>query len=294
MDAQLTTTPPFSAPKSTNDRFPFIPRAARLAFRAANAVSPDIAAEVARNIFFHPPRTPILADQLRVLRQAQPGHLDLRGSRIRFYTWGQGPAVLLLHGWGGHSGQMTEFVAPLVKAGYRAVAVDARGHGRSSGRLSSLVHFADTIQAAALAAGPFHAVIAHSMGAAAVTRALKHGLTTNRVVLIAAPARLTRFWGAFRSGLGVPDDVWHRMTVRAERWLKVRFADLQPVDAAPRMKTAALILHGQRDRTTPLGEGRELAAAWPGATFHAIETGHLSILRDWRAILASLDFIKAG
>ncbi len=82
--------------------------------------------------------------------------LDLDGRKFAAYSWGDGPTVLLVHGWSGNAGQMAEFVAPLTRAGFRAVAIDLPAHGASGGGLSSVVHFARAIWAAAEHFGPVH------------------------------------------------------------------------------------------------------------------------------------------
>jgi len=293
MDARAAEQPAIGQNNSTSDRAIIrIPAVIRFGFQTISRISPKLAAEAARQIFFRPPRVAYRGEQHAVLANAQQGFLDLRKGRVRVYCWGDGPAVLLLHGWGGHSGQMTEFVAPLTKAGYRIVAIDAPAHGQSSGRLSSIIHFADAIAAAASSAGPLHAIIAHSLGTTAAVHALTNGLTVRRAVFLAPQARLTGYWQAFRQSLGMSEPVWQRMTAISENWLKVRFADLHPADIAPRMKTPVLILHGTSDRMTPVAQGKELAALWPDAEFQAVEAGHLSILRDWRVVLSSLEFIK--
>lgn len=293
MTSQAATSPLPSAEKSTNGRSVIrVPSALKIGFRLASAVSPELGAELARRIFFTPPRTPWRDEQQQILARAQQGELTLRRGRMRVYHWGEGPTVLLVHGWGGHAGQMTEFVAPLMRAGLRVVAIDGLGHGKSGGRLSSLVHFAEGIEAAARATGPLHGAIAHSLGAAGLVMAMKQGIAVRRAVFVSPQARLTGVWSHFRESLGMSDEVWRRLTAKSERWLKVRFADLHPADAAPRMTAPALILHGQADRISPVSEGETLAALWPGAQFRPLDAGHLSILRDWRAVLASAEFLK--
>ncbi|MBD2869105.1 alpha/beta fold hydrolase [Paenibacillus arenilitoris] len=60
------------------------------------------------------------------------GWLERDGARIWYATYGSGPAVILLHGGLGHSGNWGYQVPSLVRSGYRAVLVDSRGHGRST------------------------------------------------------------------------------------------------------------------------------------------------------------------
>src|SRR3954451_4691237 len=58
-------------------------------------------------------------------------HVPGRGELFVRDTGGDGPAVLLLHGWM-FSADLNWFpvYAPLAEAGYRVLAIDHRGHGR--------------------------------------------------------------------------------------------------------------------------------------------------------------------
>ncbi|MCR6672077.1 alpha/beta fold hydrolase [Devosia ginsengisoli] len=60
------------------------------------------------------------------------GHLAHDGADIWYVSIGQGQPVILLHGGLGHSGNWSHQAAALVAAGYRAILVDSRGHGRST------------------------------------------------------------------------------------------------------------------------------------------------------------------
>lgn len=295
MDARIADQAFPSPQKSTNDRSILrFPSTLKAAYQAVSRLSPGLGAEITRQLFFRPPRLPYRPEQSAVLALAHLATLQVRHRRLQTYCWGEGPAVLLLHGWGGHAGQMTEFVAPLTKAGFKVIALDAPAHGRSAGRLSSIVHFGDAIQAAAATFGPLHAVVAHSMGAAATTHVLGKGLPLQRAVFVAPQAQLTGYWTLFRQTLGVTDDVWEIMRARTERWLKVRYEQLHPAVIAPRMKMPLLILHGTADRMTPISEGEALASLWPGAEFRALDGGHLGILRDSQALLAATDFVRGA
>jgi pimeloyl-ACP methyl ester carboxylesterase len=60
------------------------------------------------------------------------GHLQHEGARIWYSTYGSGPAVILLHGGLGHSGNWGYQVPALIDSGYRVILIDSRGHGRST------------------------------------------------------------------------------------------------------------------------------------------------------------------
>lgn len=60
------------------------------------------------------------------------GFIENEGARIWYASYGSGAPVILLHGGLGHSGNWGYQVPALVTAGYRAILIDSRGHGRST------------------------------------------------------------------------------------------------------------------------------------------------------------------
>jgi len=73
------------------------------------------------------------------------GYAESSGARIWYASMGQGPAVVLLHGGMGNAGNWGFQVPALIAAGYRVIAIDSRGQGRSSndGRPYSYAQMAD-------------------------------------------------------------------------------------------------------------------------------------------------------
>ncbi|MFT4185020.1 MAG: alpha/beta hydrolase [Rhizobium sp.] len=63
---------------------------------------------------------------------AVEGHVEHDGVRIWYAAYGAGRPVILLHGGLGNSGNWGHQVPALVEAGYRVIAIDSRGHGRST------------------------------------------------------------------------------------------------------------------------------------------------------------------
>jgi pimeloyl-ACP methyl ester carboxylesterase len=62
----------------------------------------------------------------------EQGYVENEGARIWWASYGDGISVILLHGGLGNSGNWGYQVPALVKAGYRAILIDSRGHGRST------------------------------------------------------------------------------------------------------------------------------------------------------------------
>jgi pimeloyl-ACP methyl ester carboxylesterase len=282
--------------KSTTDRVRPIPVPPwlRAGMKMGSTLAPGATARLAQKLFFTPPRARVRDEERAVLARGEVFALTAGGQRVVGRAWGEGPTVLLVHGWGGHSGQMTTLVDPIVAAGFRAVAIDLPGHGESAGRVSSVVHFAAALARAAALFGPVHGLVAHSFGAAASTYALSSGLAAGRVVFFSPPARFESFWKRFRVGAGLSDEMMQRMLHEAEGWLKIRFDGLSPIDLASRMTAPLLVFHDPEDRETSFEEGAELARRWPGAELRRVEKlGHLRILRDARCVSEAVDFLRS-
>jgi pimeloyl-ACP methyl ester carboxylesterase len=258
-----------SRPKeSTNVRAPWWEAALRRGFRTVGPWAPRSAARLAEAVFFTAPRGRS-ARMEAALATGRRKDLLCQGRRIATWRWGSGPRIVLLHGWGGRAGQLGAFVAPLVKSGYEVVALDAPGHGQSGGRLTSMVDFA-----------------------AATSFALTRGLRVERAVFIGPPAGPADWTRLFAERLTVPASVMDLMRDRAERRLGVLWTDLDVIAMAPRQRIPLLVVHDDGDREVPVGDGRAIAAAWPGATFLGTTgLGHRRILRDERILQTTVDFL---
>jgi pimeloyl-ACP methyl ester carboxylesterase len=271
-----------------------VPPWLRTGMRVASTLAPGAAARLARKLFFTPRRARLRDEEREVLARGELFTLAVEGRRVVGRAWGEGPTVLLVHGWGGHSGQLTPFVDPAVAAGFRVVALDLPGHGESAGSVSSLVHFATALVQAAALFRPVRGLVAHSFGAAASTYALSSGLSVGRAVFFAPPAGFESFWLRFQAGVGVSQPIMDRMIHEAEGWLNVRFDAIAPAGLAPRMTAPLLVLHDPEDREVPFAEGAGLARRWPGAELRsAAGLGHLRILRDERCVAAAVGFLAA-
>lgn len=66
------------------------------------------------------------------LPASRTGTVETAGARIWYADIGSGPPVILLHGGMGNANQWGHQVPALIAAGYRVVAIDSRGHGRST------------------------------------------------------------------------------------------------------------------------------------------------------------------
>jgi alpha-beta hydrolase superfamily lysophospholipase len=258
--------------------------ALRAAFASLERTAPDVGARIAERLWFTVPS----GGAIRSPQGGRPFEVRTRGRELRGWIWGSGPTVYLVHGWGGHAGQLASFVRPLVTAGFTVVAHDAPSHGASgpghAGRGSSdIIEFAQSLDAVAAEHGPAHAVIGHSMGAMAAVLAMQHGwLGAERLVMIAPMVDVRDAFPVFGARLGLGERTLRRLARRVERRVAMPLDSFDLAALAPRLQpTSLLAVHDRDDRETPYTTTEALVARWPDAellTTHGL--GHRRILRD--------------
>jgi len=272
-------------------------RAASLVISILSGVSKKLAARCAEALFRTPPAQAPTRGELAWLVRGRRRDIRLGGGSLATWTWGSegSPAVLLVHGWGGHAGRLTAFVGPLLEAGFAVVAIDAPAHGSSAGRRATLPDFGRAVLAAARELGPFSGVIAHSMGAAGAALAIRDGFAPSRAVFLAPPADPEEFGHRFARALGLRPDVRDAMKARLERRYATRWPELKLIACAPKPALPLLIFHDLRDTAVPLSDGGAILLAWRGATIVRTRgLGHHKILRDPAVVRAAVSYIARG
>lgn len=214
-------------------------------------------------------------------------------------SWGDGPPVLLAHGWEGRGTQMGALATGLAAGGQRAVTYDAPGHGDSEGRHSSLRQFADGVAAMVEAVGPLAGFVGHSFGAAGVCFALLRGQVqaeqVGRLVFLAPPGDLHRFIRFFERMLGLGARVAAGYEAGLERMLGVPWSEARHCTTRAACPLPLLVLHDEDDRDTPLEDAREVADAWPDSRLIVTRgLGHRRILRDPSVVAQVSEFLAFG
>jgi pimeloyl-ACP methyl ester carboxylesterase len=243
--------------------------------------APDTASRVAADLFMKPRRYAAPERERALMEGATPFDVATSDGRIQAWRWGEGPAVILVHGWEGRGSQLAPLAQPLASRGLSIVTFDAPGHGASDGTRSSLPQFLAALQAVAGSTGELQGIAAHSFGCAAATLALREGLEARRVVYFAPPIDPSDYTGRFGEALGLTDAVVDRMRFRIEQRFRRKWSDYSLAALAPAMTARLLVVHDTTDRETYWSEGAALAEAWPGARMITTQgLGHRRILRD--------------
>lgn len=241
----------------------------------------------------------------------------VRGVRLRYFEGGEGPSILLLHGFGGAAWNFTELAELL--PGRRLLIPDLPGHGKSDPLPApSIPAFADTM--AGLLDEPA-AVVGHSMGGVVALRLAERRPDLVQSLVLAAPAGISSSSRAATITLGLagivkPAKIAGRRVdriARSPRLKQLVFGRLEvanakalseaavhgflqgpalhtdtlgaglalarddPRQSLDRVGVPALVLFGARDRQVPLADGFEYARRLHAPLRVIADCGHLLI-----------------
>jgi len=274
----------------------------RLFLRLLSVVAPGRAAAIGGRLWFAIPRPRINDGAIGFLRTGERFDVDVGGTRVAAWRWGErnGPLVLLMHGWGGYGAQLRSFVEPLTRAGHQVLTFDAASHGASGPsqlgpRHATLFDFANAMLALSRDTREIAGVIAHSGGCAAAAWALvtHPAWPVRRMVFIAPFGGAARYMKIFQETLGLSDAAMQRFRETTERQFRFRWADFEVPAMAARVKTPPLlVIHDRDDRETAWSDGAEIAAAWREASLETTTgLGHHRILREPAVVESAVRFL---
>jgi pimeloyl-ACP methyl ester carboxylesterase len=247
--------------------------------------------------FFSPSQYEVKLRDRKIIDQGNNYRLPFDDGELAVTTWGDnGPAVLLMHGWGGACAQMTGFVEPLLAAGYRVVAFDQPAHGESDGRMTNILEISPTMDLIAKEEGPFETVIAHSFGTLVtsyvlVNRDFPH---PSRLIYLGSFNRLLDSLPRFQVLANLPDAIVDglRDMIYANFGKDVLDA-IWNEKMTQRIEVPALMFHDIADNVTPIEDSRAIDRVWKSARL--IETeglGHRGALQSAEVHKQVVEFLK--
>ena len=209
--------------------------------------------------------------------------------------------IFVLHGIRDHKENLRHWAEHLSEAGYRAVLVDSRGHGHSTGdwltygvfESHDLSQLVDGLHLD----GPI-GVMGVSYGGATAVEWAGREPRVRAAVAVAPFASLRDI---------VP--IYTPRTIPIVGWLVPRFVQMRTVDAAGRLAgfdpdaaspvaaarathTPILLIHGKSDTTVPLHQSELIAAGAPSVTLTALDAqDHDHISGDARLWPLALEFV---
>lgn len=259
--------------------------------------SPDLAARTLLFFFSITGRKAVHFREDRLLQETRRGRVESGGHRIRTYTWGESERrILLTHGWQSRGTALRYFVPILLSRGFQVVALDAPGHGESSGFRMVLPGYAEAIREVDRVLGPFEGAITHSFGGRALTYALgflAHDWKLRRIVMLSAPMSLSGIFMEFFERLGIPEAIREATRRRGRHVLRRPIEESEIYNLGSRLQADLLLIHDTQDEVVPLDEARRIHTSLPGSRLHVTEGfGHYRQAKAPEIWLMAADFLE--
>lgn len=196
-------------------------------------------------------------------------------------SWGDGPLVLLVHGWGGRAEQMAPVAKALAKLGYRAVAINVTGHGSSAGGSTAWSHFVHDLAALGRELRvPVRALVGHSAGGLAAMVAQWHGLIeAERYVCIASPSYPYPPLEGVARRLAPPAGLLRRYRAYLASELQADWSQLEGCEAFAGLGSRLMLIYDEKDRFVAHTQADRIASVCTGARVHKTSAyGHTRLL----------------
>jgi pimeloyl-ACP methyl ester carboxylesterase len=236
------------------------------------------------------------------------------GTPIAYLDRGQGPCVLLLHGFAANhdlNWVQCGVVDALVAAEHRVIATDARGHGASGKPHTPEAYAGDAMVRDARSAIDHVGVaevdvVGYSMGSMTAARLVPQESRVRRLVLGGVGAGMTQprpAWGAIADALEADDtaSIDNPVAKAFRQFAERTGADRQALAAIQRsgqgrrvtdvsvIKVPTLVVTGDAD--TLVGSPHDLAALIPGARATVVSGDHLTAVFDPAFPAAIVEFL---
>lgn len=246
-------------------------------------IFPAMVKRLVLRLFFRPGPCRLTDTQKKLRAEASVFHFKSKEDTLTGYRWGNGPAVVFVHGWAGNSLQFHKYIEPLISAGYSVICFDQACHGVSKGRTASYFQFSDAVYQLLESEvdDEIAAVIGHSLGASAVINYFWRTGKQIPVILIAPALDLVRTIEDTLNRYGVPSSVFNSIIRDFEERMGHHFMQENPADLLRSLTQEIVVVHDTNDIAVPY------EASWNAGLIQTnirlLSTsglGHIRILED--------------
>jgi pimeloyl-ACP methyl ester carboxylesterase len=245
--------------------------------------------------FFAPVRYPLPEKEIKFAAQAQRSLEEFAGFKVQSYSWGEGPAVIFMHGWSSRTTQFHPMIKAFTAAGYRCTGIDAPSHGFSPGKEADIFSFGNTLLDFGKTQAPVHAIISHSMGGAAAIYALGRGLQAGKLVVMNTPVIASEIIQSSCRMLNASKKMEQRLKEEIYRRYGAYLEDYTAAALAAGVRIPpALLIYDQQDKDAPPHNAEVLKKAIGSAQVVITKgLGHTRSLRDEAVTRKALEFIQS-
>ena len=228
-------------------------------------LAPKKAGKLGFRVFCYPARVKMTARQRQFLHSARHFTIQHNKEAIQGYKWGNGPGnILLLHGWQSHTYRGKRYVEAIDKSYYTIYALDAPGHGLSSGSFMTVPLYSAVIAKAIEHIGKVHVVIGHSLGSftALYTFHTQPRLLPDKLIATACPGEAQEFFSFYQKQLSIKANTMNLVVQQFEKEVQHPPAYFSAPAFATHLTIPGLLIHDEEDQETLVENAISIHQTW--------------------------------
>lgn len=261
----------------------------------AGLLSPNLAAHIAVALASRPQK--FKRPQREVDQLALATKLNYRGSRGTdnvAWSWGQGPVVIISHGWSSRGSQMASLAIAIADAGFQAVAIDFTAHGDSGGKVVHFDNMSKDLFALSQQFDEVFAMVGHSAGGVMSMAAREFGFKAQRYAIMGAPVAPYPALEAIRKLLKASDAVVEKCKPVFAAHMGLTWDELERGRAFYHGDAPLLLIYDTDDKEVPVEQGEKIKNFWKDSRLVVTEgLGHRKLMWDPKVIQEVVTFLKS-
>lgn len=239
-------------------------------------IVPEKSLVLAYAYFSEPRAGKLLPENLpNILKEAQLEIINHNNHYFQTYTWqGNHNIILLVHGWESNASRWEKLVSFLKISGSTIIAIDAPGHGLSSGKEFNVPTYAAFINTISQIKKP-NFIIGHSMGGVACAYYQHHYKQDHleKMILLGSPSDFKVLMDNYINMLGLNSKVYRLLNEYIKKRFDVNTDEFSGQNFLKNTSISGMIAHDIDDPVVAFTEGKKLSNSWQNATF--VETKNL-------------------
>jgi pimeloyl-ACP methyl ester carboxylesterase len=283
---------------SKKPQVPLLLRVVRWWFPRLERFAPPLATRLFVQLFFTPLHWGFPEKELEWVEKAEKIPLSLNDKKVMVYSWGdiKNPIILFVHGWAGRATQFRKFFQPCMDAEFRVVAFDGPAHGKSDGKRTNILEFAEVMKKIFSEIGEPKAIVAHSFGGVVSLYCATQGLPVKKLINIGSPVIGDKIIQTF---LNAVNGSWPTAEKFKAYMLKKYNRSFDEFSAQYFIKhlehpVQIMLVHDENDKDVSIDHAETLTELYPSALLYRTNgLGHTRILKDETVIKDCLKFIRS-
>lgn len=233
-------------------------------FNILATIAPRKSAVKAFYLFCTPRKGKVLPHQIDFLERAKAEKLAVNDLDIQTYRWlGQGPTVLLMHGWESNAFRWRNLIEKLQQANFNIIAFDAPAHGHSSGTVLNVPVYTACTNTLIELLQP-DAIIGHSIGGmtALYSQHQQPNTKIKKVVSLGAPSDLKDIISNYQNLLKFNNRVLEALNLFFIEKFNFGINEFSIAQFAQNISKEGLIVHDEEDAIAPFSAAEKIHANW--------------------------------